>query len=58
MWLSRSFEFKLALGAFGIWKREANEIQKFGSLIFQLVSCYYLKKRREKKGRSEVGKES
>ena len=31
MWLSRSLEFKLALGAFGTWIREANEIQKFGS---------------------------
>ena len=58
MWLSRSLEFKLALGAFGIQIREGNEIQKFGSLIFHLVSCYCLKKRREKKGRSEEGKES
>ena len=58
MWLSRSLEFKLALGAFGIRIKEGNEIQKFGPLIFHLVSCYDLKKKREKKGRSEEGKES
>ena len=57
MWLSRSLEFKLALGAFVTWIREGNEIQKFGYLIFHLVSCYGLKKIREKKVRSEKGKE-
>ena len=58
MWLSRSLEFNLALGAVGIRIREGNEIQKFGSLIFHLVSCYSLKKIRDKEGRNEKGKES
>ena len=58
MWLFRSLEFKLALGTFGIRIREGNEIHKFGSLIFHLVSFYSLKKRREEKMRSKEGKES